>query len=102
MLCAIEPELAEIDTETAVQLKNDAIYSAYAQRQDRDAESIRRDEARRLPMDLDYASLPGLSNELRQKLEAARPRSVGEAGKIEGMTAAEMLLLINASRRAAA
>ncbi|MCZ4261348.1 tRNA uridine-5-carboxymethylaminomethyl(34) synthesis enzyme MnmG [Limimaricola sp. G21655-S1] len=102
MLRAIEPELAEIDTDTAVQLKNDAIYSAYAQRQDRDADSIRRDEARRLPSDLDYASLPGLSNELRQKLEAARPRSVGEAGKIEGMTAAGMLLLINASRRTAA
>ncbi|EYD73162.1 tRNA uridine-5-carboxymethylaminomethyl(34) synthesis enzyme MnmG [Limimaricola hongkongensis] len=102
MLRQVEPSLADIDDRTAQQLKNDATYSAYMQRQDRDAAAIRRDEARRIPDDLDYASITGLSNELRQKLEQARPGSIGDAGKIEGMTAAGLLLLMNASRRAAA
>lgn len=102
MLLDIDETLSQIDPVTAVQLKNEATYAAYLQRQDRDAESIRRDEGRLLPADLDYSEIPGLSTELRSKLESRRPRSIGEAGRIEGMTAAGLLLLMGASRRAAA
>ncbi len=102
MLLLIDPTLNNVDRATAVQLKNEATYAAYLQRQDRDAEAIRRDEGRHLPADLDYSLIAGLSSELRGKLENIRPRSIGEAGRIEGMTAAGLLLLMGASRRVAA
>lgn len=102
MLLLIDPTLNNVDRATAVQLKNEATYAAYLQRQDRDAEAIRHDEGRHLPADLDYSLIAGLSSELRGKLESIRPRSIGEAGRIEGMTAAGLLLLMGASRRAAA
>ena len=102
MLLSIDPTLKDVDRATAVQLKNEATYAAYLKRQDRDAESIRRDEDRHLPADLDYSLIAGLSSELRGKLENIRPRSIGEAGRIEGMTAAGLLLLMGASRRVAA
>ena len=102
MLLLIDPTLNNVDRATAVQLKNEATYAAYLQRQDRDVEAIRRDEGRHLPADLDYSLIAGLSSELRGKLENIRPRSIGEAGRIEGMTAAGLLLLMGASRRVAA
>ena len=60
---------------------------------------MRRDENLALPAELDYASLPGLSHELRGKLERARPESLAQAGRIEGMTPAALTLLLLAARR---
>ena len=101
-LVEMSSELSTISPEIGEQIKREAIYSAYLKRQSRDADAIRRDEERKLPRDLDYTSISGLSTELRDKLQAARPASVGEAGRLEGMTAAGLLLLMNASRKFAA
>lgn len=101
-LAELDLSLQEIDPRIGEQIKREATYSAYLDRQERDAQTIAKDEARRLPQDLDYGTIPGLSSELRSKLERHRPASVGEAARIEGMTAAGLLLLINTSRRIAA
>jgi tRNA uridine 5-carboxymethylaminomethyl modification enzyme len=102
VLADLDPSLQEIDPRVGEQIKREATYSAYLDRQERDAQTIAKDEARRLPHDLDYGTIPGLSSELRSKLERHRPASVGEAARIEGMTAAGLLLLINTRRRIAA
>ena len=63
---------------------------------------MRREEARRLPADLDYKAVVGLSNEVRMKLEQVRPLTLAQAGRIEGMTPAALTLLIAHLRKAAA
>ena len=68
-------------------------------RQAADVESYRRDESLVLPDDIDYATLPGLSNEVRHKLQAQRPRTVGQAGRIDGITPAALTLLVAHLRR---
>ena len=68
-------------------------------RQAADVAAYRRDESFELPDDLDYAALPGLSNEVRQKLDAHRPRTIGQAGRIDGMTPAALTLLVAHVRR---
>ena len=68
-------------------------------RQAADIAAYRRDESFELPDDLDYAALPGLSNEVRQKLQALRPRTIGQAGRIDGMTPAALTLLVAHVRR---
>ncbi|GIK82756.1 MAG: tRNA uridine 5-carboxymethylaminomethyl modification enzyme MnmG [Alphaproteobacteria bacterium] len=95
----IWPELAAIDAPTAGQIEIEAGYDVYLERQRNDIEATRRDEALAIPADLDYRQLSGLSNELVQKLEAARPASIGQAGRIEGMTPAALALLLAQSRR---
>lgn len=64
-----------------------------------DVASYRRDEAIELPDQLDYSTLAGLSNEIRQKLEARRPRTIGQAGQIDGITPAALTLLAAHVRR---
>jgi tRNA uridine 5-carboxymethylaminomethyl modification enzyme len=101
-LQAIWPELLEIPPKIAAQIEIDAKYSVYLDRQTRDIEAFRRDEALTIPDDTDYAALPGLSNEIRARLLAIRPRTMGQAGRIEGMTPAAMTLLAARLRRASA
>ena len=72
-LSAYWPQLAEIPEWVAEQLEIDARYSGYLQRQDADIRAFRRDESLRLPSDLDYAEIGGLSNEAREKLMLAQP-----------------------------
>ena len=81
------------------QLEIDAKYAVYLTRQAADVESYRRDESLVLPDDVDYATLPGLSNEVRHKLDAQRPRTVGQAGRIDGITPAALTLLAAHVRR---
>ncbi|MDE2604278.1 MAG: tRNA uridine-5-carboxymethylaminomethyl(34) synthesis enzyme MnmG, partial [Bradyrhizobium sp.] len=76
---AIWPELSAVDPSIAVHLEIDAKYDVYLKRQTADVDAFRRDEGLLLT-DIDYADVPGLSNEARSKLEAARPRTVGQAG----------------------
>jgi tRNA uridine 5-carboxymethylaminomethyl modification enzyme len=98
-LAGIWPELGRFDRFVAEQIETEARYAVYLQRQAEDAERFRRDDAMPLPA-LDYAAIPGLSNELREKLARARPATVGQASRIDGMTpAAIMLLLTEAKRR---
>jgi tRNA uridine 5-carboxymethylaminomethyl modification enzyme len=93
-LAELRPALAPVDEETRRQLKRDALYSQYVSRQKRDVESLRRDEAHKIPQDFDFDGLTGLSNELKQKLSAARPETLGQAGRVEGVTPAALTLIL--------
>jgi tRNA uridine 5-carboxymethylaminomethyl modification enzyme len=95
----IWPDLASAPTWAAERAENDARYSVYLERQAADIEGFRRDESLTLPVELDYVTLPGLSSELRAKLELIRPRTIGQAGRIEGMTPAALTVLASVGRR---
>ena len=96
----IWPELSAIDPAIAVHLEIDAKYDVYLKRQIADVDAFRRDEGLILG-DIDYSAVPGLSNEARAKLEAARPRTVGQAGRLDGMTPAALGILAAYLRREA-
>jgi tRNA uridine 5-carboxymethylaminomethyl modification enzyme len=98
-LARIWPAFGELDVKVATQLEVDAKYHVYLSRQAADVESYRRDESLVLSEDLDYAALPGLSNEARQKLQLHRPRTIGQAGRIDGVTPAALTLLVAHIRR---
>src|ERR1700730_4492971 len=95
----IWPRLGELPEKIAEQLETDAKYQVYLSRQAADVESYRRDESLTLPDDLDYGALPGLSNEARHKLQTHRPRTIGHAGRLDGMTPAALTLLVAYLRR---
>lgn len=97
---AIWPELLTIDPVTATHLEIDAKYDVYLERQSADVEAFRRDEGMVLS-EVDYQQVPGLSNEVRAKLEKARPFTVGQAGRIDGMTPAALGILAAYLRREA-
>jgi tRNA uridine 5-carboxymethylaminomethyl modification enzyme len=99
-LRGIWPELSAIDPSIAVHLEIDAKYDVYLKRQTADVDAFRRDEGLILT-DIDYADVPGLSNEARTKLEAARPRTVGQAGRLDGLTPAALGILAAYLRREA-
>ncbi|ANW05164.1 tRNA uridine-5-carboxymethylaminomethyl(34) synthesis enzyme MnmG [Bradyrhizobium icense] len=99
-LRSIWPELSGIDPSIAVHLEIDAKYDVYLKRQTADVDAFRRDEGLVLT-DIDYADVPGLSNEARAKLEAARPRTVGQAGRLDGLTPAALGILAAYLRREA-
>ena len=99
-LCAVWPELAAVPPRVAERLCTDATYAVYLDRQQADIAAFRRDEAVALPIRLDYAGIPGLSNEMRLKLEAVRPGTLGQAARIEGVTPAALTLLAAHARRA--
>ncbi|MGA3307283.1 MAG: tRNA uridine-5-carboxymethylaminomethyl(34) synthesis enzyme MnmG [Xanthobacteraceae bacterium] len=98
-LARIWPRLGELDRKIAEQVEIDAKYEVYLSRQAADVESYRRDEGVVLPDNIDYAALPGLSNEVRHKLQAHRPRTIGHAGRIDGITPAALTLLVAHVRR---
>jgi tRNA uridine 5-carboxymethylaminomethyl modification enzyme len=91
---ALWPELAGLAPSIATQLEIDARYDIYLRRQDADIEAYRKDEAVAIPSGLDYRAIAGLSTELRQKLEQARPASLAQAARIDGMTPAALMLLL--------
>jgi tRNA uridine 5-carboxymethylaminomethyl modification enzyme len=93
-LIRIWPELGSLQSEIVEQLEIDAQYAGYLDRQDADIVAFRRDEARTLPAGLDYGAVIGLSNEVRQKLETIRPATLGQASRIEGVTAAALTLVL--------
>jgi tRNA uridine 5-carboxymethylaminomethyl modification enzyme len=93
-LKAIWPELGSIDAKSAESIEIEAKYAVYLDRQAADAAVVRREEARLIPDDVDFSGLPGLSNELRQKMRARRPRSIAEAQRIDGMTPAALGLIL--------
>ncbi len=95
------PELADIPEHVATQLEIDTRYDVYVRRQEADIAAYRKDEAIALPADIDYGSISGLSNELRQKLERDRPVSLAQAGRIDGMTPAALMLLLTHVKRSA-
>ena len=98
-LLALRPELADIRVDIQEQLKRDALYAHYVARQAKDVDDLRRDEAHAIPTDFDYGILSGLSSELRQKLTAVRPETLGQAGRVEGMTPAALTLILARLRK---
>ena len=100
-LAIIWPDLAEVPTDIAAQLEIEALYAGYLERQAADVAALRRDESLTLPDGLDYAAVGGLSNEVRQKLEAIRPATLGQAGRIEGVTPGALTALLSHVKRRA-
>jgi tRNA uridine 5-carboxymethylaminomethyl modification enzyme len=101
-IAEIWPEIRKIDVRIAEQIAIDARYSVYVKRQELDIASFRKDEAISIPADFVFAALPGLSTELRQKLERHRPASLGQAARLEGMTPAALMLLLAHLKKGAA
>ncbi len=95
----IWPQLAEINRKIIDTLEIEASYSVYLARQAADIAEVRREEDKIIPEDFDFSILPGLSNELKQKLEGKRPKNIAQASKIDGMTPAAISLLLVALRR---
>lgn len=95
----LRPEVSDIPSHIQRQLRNDALYAQYLKRQKEDVESLRRDEAHVIPEEFDYTQLSGLSRELCGKLMTVRPRTLGQAGRIEGMTPAALALILAKIRR---
>jgi tRNA uridine 5-carboxymethylaminomethyl modification enzyme len=98
-LSRVWPELAGLGRFASEQIEIEAKYAVYLERQDADIASLRRDDAVEISADLDYRAVAGLSNELRDKLDAVRPATLGQAGRVEGMTPAAMGLLLAATRK---
>ncbi len=93
-LAAIWPELNAIDPATAAQMEIEGGYAVYLDRQAADIAAFERDEGVRLPADLDYGSVHGLSTECRQRLDRVKPETLGQAARIEGITAAAVTALL--------
>ncbi|AYM11985.1 tRNA uridine-5-carboxymethylaminomethyl(34) synthesis enzyme MnmG [Agrobacterium tumefaciens] len=96
------PELRALNTKVAEVLEIEASYAVYMQRQSADIVDIKRDEDRKIPNDFDFQSLSGLSNELKQKLEKARPENIAQAARVDGMTPAAISLLLALLRKGSA
>jgi tRNA uridine 5-carboxymethylaminomethyl modification enzyme len=98
-LCALWPELAGLRQDVAQQLEIEGRYAGYLARQMADIAAFRRDEELILAADLDYGEVGGLSTEVRLKLAAARPETLGAAGRIPGVTPAALTALLAHVRR---
>lgn len=92
-------EIAVLDDRIKAQLEIEAMYAGYIERQKEDVAALRREEALALPSDLNYASVGGLTNEVRVKLETVRPATLGQAARIEGMTPGALTALLSFVRR---
>lgn len=100
-LSDIWPELGEIPAEIGQQLEIDARYSGYLDRQRADIAAFRKDETLLLSPTLDYAAIGGLSNEVMEKLQTAKPATLGQASRIEGVTPAALTALLSYVKRGA-
>jgi len=98
-LARVWPRFGALAPKVAEQIEIDAKYDVYLSRQAADVAAYRRDESSALPDDLDYAALPGLSNEVKQKLQTHRPRTIGHASRIDGVTPAALTLLVAHMKR---
>ena len=101
-LTGIWPELAAIPPTIAEQLEIDGRYAGYLERQAEEIAAFRRDEALKLPRDLDYDAIGSLSAEIRGKLRACQPETLGAAARVSGVTPAALVALLRHVRRAAA
>ncbi len=98
-LTRLDPTLSDIPADIADQIKRDALYLPYVERQERDISAMERDESLIIPDGMDYAAISGLSAELRLKLGRIRPTTIGQAARVEGMTPAALMLLAARLRR---
>lgn len=93
------PELGQVEPEIREQIECDALYASYMARHEADIEAYRKDEALKIPDALDYADIGSLSNEVRAKLESARPATLGAASRIPGVTPAALVALLRHVKR---
>ena len=93
------PDLSAINGDIGEQLAKDALYANYIDRQKRDVEALKRDETYQVPADFDFSTIEGLSTELKQKLARAKPSTLAQAAKVDGMTPAALSLLLIRLRR---
>jgi tRNA uridine 5-carboxymethylaminomethyl modification enzyme len=93
-LATVWPQLACIAPAVGTQLEIDARYAAYLERQEADIVAFRKEENVRIPADFNYALLPSLSGEVRQRLVHQRPATLAQAARMEGMTPAALMLLL--------
>ncbi len=100
-LRTVWPELEAITPQVAEQMEIEAQYAGYLHRQEADIVAFRKDEDMRLPADLDYRAIGGLSNEAKDKLSAVRPATLGQAARIEGMTPGAITAVLGYLKRAA-
>jgi len=98
-LSAIWPQLGGMNRAVAEQMEIEAAYTGYLDRQEADIVAFRKDEDMRLPADLDYAAVGGLSNEAKDKLSKVRPATLGQAARIEGLTPGAMTALLGHIKR---
>ncbi len=98
-LASIWPELKAIPQDITEQIEIDATYSAYLKRQEADIKAFRKDENLLLSKDLDYSAIGGLSNEVREKLDLARPATLGSAARISGVTPVALNSLLRYVKR---
>ena len=98
-LARIWPELGSFDAFVSEQVETDAKYAVYLDRQQDDIDVIRRDEGVVIPDDLDVAAIPGLSNEIKDKLARSRPATLAQAARMDGMTPAALALLLGRIKR---
>jgi tRNA uridine 5-carboxymethylaminomethyl modification enzyme len=99
-LLSLVPDLDKVTPEIRRQIERDALYSNYLDRQQKDIDMLRRDEAQKIPADFNYHALDGLSNELKSKLTSARPETLAQAARIDGVTPAALTLILAILRRA--
>lgn len=99
-LTRVEPRFAMLDAKTAERLETEAKYSVYLERQQADVAQIRHEESRLIPETVDFSEVPGLSNELKQKMKTRRPRSIADAQRMEGMTPAALAIIVAHVRNA--
>lgn len=93
-LASIWTDLQGTRADVVEQMEIDATYAGYLDRQDADIKALRRDEALRLPNDIDYSGIASLSNEVRDKLMTVRPETIGQAARISGVTPAAITALL--------
>ena len=98
-LSAIWPQLSDIGGAVRKAIEIEATYAVYLDRQDRDIQQIRREEQLVIPVDFDFSALPGLSNELKTKLQALRPVNLAQAARVDGMTPAALSLVLTLVRK---
>ena len=100
-LLPVWPDLAEMPESTRTALEADALYAGYIERQAKDIAAFKRDEGLRLPEHLDYALIGGISNEVREKLINARPATLGQAARMEGVTPGALSAVLAYMKRSA-
>ena len=93
------PELSETAGEIRDQIERDALYANYLGRQQAEIDVLKKDEALRIPVDFDYDALSGLSNEMKLKLGKARPETLAQASRVDGVTPAALTLILSRLRR---
>ena len=94
-ITVFDSRLSLIEREIQQQVLRDSLYSNYIDRQKKDIEAIKRDEAIKIPSSFDYKSMSGLSNELKNKLLTQKPKNIAQASRIEGMTPAALFLILS-------